>query len=120
MSVMKCSLMLQNARPTAFTVSELLRGGGGLGRGGGHTQIRDKAEALLKLSFSEAQDWRCSAKKTPTQVFSSEFLGSLKNTCLEECLRTIASGLLLKSINIEISTQLSCCFIRLSELSRSI
>ena len=97
---MKCSLMLQNARATAFTVSELLRGGRGWG---GHTQISVKAEALLKLSFSEAQDWRCSVKKTRTQLFSSEFLGSLKNTCLEECLRTIASGLLLKSINIEIS-----------------
>ena len=69
----------------------------------GHTQISVKAKALLKPSFSEAQDWRHSVKKTPTQVFSSEFLGSLKNTCLEECLRTIASGLLLKSINIEIS-----------------
>ena len=56
--------------------------------GGAHTQIRVKAEALLKLNFSEALDWRRSVKNNLTQVFSSEFFGSLKNTWLEERLRT--------------------------------
>ena len=83
--------MLQNARATAVTVSELLRENK-LGRGWS-TQIRVKAEALQKLRFSEALEWRCSVKKTPTQVFSSEFFHSLKNTWLEERLQTIASGI---------------------------
>ena len=93
---MKCFFILQNVRATAFTVSELL--GENKQREGGVTIML--AEALLKLNFSEALDWRCSVKKTPAQVFSSEFFGGLKNTCLEERLRVIATGLLLKSISL--------------------